>query len=121
MLSAASGLAANPFESALRALAIECVGPMFTPQVAVEVDGVELHPDLVCEDLKIAVEADSFEFHTSRVQLDHDCWRYNELTLAGWLVLRFTWVQLRHRAAWVRGTIQRAVESRQNYCSSFAW
>jgi very-short-patch-repair endonuclease len=39
---------------------------------------------------KIAVEADSFEFHSSVAALARDCERYNELGVRGWTVYRFT-------------------------------
>lgn len=109
VLHEASAEAANPFESALRALAIEAVGRIFTPQVTLEVSDGEVTPDLVCPELRIVIEADSHEFHTSRSQIVKDCWRYNELLLAGWLVLRFAWVQVMFHQGWVRDTITRAV------------
>lgn len=108
VLREASGRAANPFESALRALALEAVGPLFEPQVELVVDGHMMRPDLVCEELRIVVEADSFEFHTSRHQLVKDCHRYDELVLDGWLVLRFTWDHVMSHDAWVISTIRRA-------------
>ena len=113
VLRQASGLAANPFESALRALTVQAVGPVFTPQVEIWVDGVTVRPDLVSEALRIVVEADSHEFHTSRAQLVRDCWRYDELTLAGWLVLRFSWDHVMFEEDWVRQVVWRATCSRR--------
>lgn len=112
VLSLGSGRAANPFESALRAVGEEVAPGLFTPQGEVGLDGVTVHPDLVCVGLGIVIEADSFTFHTSRAQIDHDCWRYDELTLAGWLVLRFTWTQVRYHPEWVKATILQAVRRR---------
>jgi very-short-patch-repair endonuclease len=50
---------------------------------------------------KIALEADSFAFHGSRAALERDCRRYDELTLAGWMVLRFAWEHVMFEADWV--------------------
>lgn len=110
VLRHASGLAANPFESAPRALAIHAVGPMFEPQVRLTVGKTAMRPDLVCEELRIVLEADSFEFHTSRHRIVKDCHRYNELVLDGWLVLRFSWDHVMSHDAWVISVIERAVE-----------
>lgn len=108
VLRQATGLAANPFESALRALVLQAAGPVFTPQVEVDVDGATVRPDLVSRSLRMVIEADSHEFHTSRAQLVRDCWRYDELTLAGWLVLRFSWDHVMFEEKWVRRVVQRA-------------
>lgn len=114
VLRQATGLAANPFESALRALVMQAVGSLFTPQVEIEVDGTTVRPDLVSTPLRTVIEADSHEFHTSRAQLIRDCWRYDELTLAGWLVLRFSWDHVMFEEKWVQHVVQRAT------CSSRA-
>lgn len=108
-LTQASVLAANPFESALRGLALEAVGPLFVPQLELDLDGVRIRPDLVSESLRIVIEADSHEFHTQRAQLVRDCWRYDELTLDGWLVLRFSWEHVMFHEEWVRSVVRRAV------------
>jgi very-short-patch-repair endonuclease len=60
------------------------------------------HPDLVDEQHRIVIEADSHEFHTGREAHGRDCVRYTALTVAGWLVLRFTWDQVMHSPACVR-------------------
>lgn len=86
----ASGLAANPFESVLRAITID-MGLRFEPQADVEVTGMTLHPDLVDRARRVVLEADSWEFHTGKAAHTRDCWRYNELVAEGWLVLRFAW------------------------------
>lgn len=109
VLLQASAAPANAFESTLRALSIEAVGPLLVPQVSFEVAGLRVRPDLVCRRLRLVIEADSFAFHTKRHQLVRDCWRYNERSLAGWLVLRFTWDQVMFSPEWVVDVIRRAV------------
>jgi hypothetical protein len=114
VLEAASALPANPFESSLRALTLEAVGALFEPQPTIVLpNGVEVHPDLGCRPLRIVLEADSHEFHTSRTQIRRDCWRYNEYVLADWLPLRFAWDHVMHEEAWVRDVVVRGVERRR--------
>lgn len=105
----ASSEAANAFESTLRALAIQAVGPILVPQVTLELSGNRVRPDLLCWGLHLVIEADSHSFHTKRQQLVKDCWRYNELSVRGWLVLRFTWDHVMFSPAWVIATIREAV------------
>lgn len=98
--SHADGRAANPFESVLRALAIEAGLPT-VPQVVVVAGGHRMRPDLVDAGRRLVLEADSFEFHGSRAALLRDCERYNQLTLHGWTVLRFGWEHVMLRPAYV--------------------
>ena len=101
----ASAQAANPFESALRALVLEFPQLRVRPQTEVVARGMVFHPDLVDERLGIVIEADSFEFHTSQEAHARDCVRYTALIVDGWLVLRFTWHQVMHSPAYVRAVL----------------
>lgn len=103
--AAASPRAANPFESVLRAIALDVPGLAVRPQVAV----LSTRPDLVDERLRIIAEADSFAWHGSRVALDRDCGRYNMLVVHGWTVLRFSYEAVMRRPAEVRETLVAAV------------
>ncbi len=110
VLAVADARAANPFESSLRAIALGVPGLAVVPQVGISVaGGTRVVPDLVDVGLGLVLEADSHEFHTGRERLTSDCWRYDELLLAGWRVLRFTWEQVMFRQAWVRSVLVRAV------------
>jgi len=86
------GRAANAFESALRAIALEVSGLQVVPQVSIR-NGQQFlgRPDLVDERLGIVIEADTFTWHGDRGALGRDARRYNRLAVNGWLVLRFTW------------------------------
>ncbi len=86
----ASADAANPFESVLRAIALDVPGLRVRPQCWIG-RGQRVRPDLVDEDLGIVLEADSFEWHGGRAALRRDARRYNGLVVEGWLVLRFSW------------------------------
>ncbi|MCY4726528.1 DUF559 domain-containing protein [Nocardioides sp. STR2] len=100
--------AANPFESVLRALCIEA-GLAVAPQSAVDLGTGTIHPDLVCHELRLAVEADSWTFHASRRAHRRDCARYNLLVIHDWRVLRFTWEQVMHDQAYVRWALAEVV------------
>lgn len=87
----ATHLAANPFESVLRAIALDVPGLDLRPQVVIRGRGFAGRPDLVDEEHRVVVEAESFEFHGQRRALRRDCERYTALTLLGWTVVRFAW------------------------------
>jgi very-short-patch-repair endonuclease len=96
---AARPRAANPFESVLRAIALDVPGLDVVPQGAVGVIG---HADLTDARLRIAVEADSFEFHALPEAFRDDVHRYTAMTRLGWLLARFVWDDVMHRPAYVR-------------------
>ena len=102
--------AANPFESVLRVLASQVQGLEVTPQVAIDLPGLFVQPDLVDVDRRIVIEADSYAWHSSRAKLKRDCKRYTLLTVHGWLVLRFSWEDVMHRGDYVLEMLTRAVE-----------
>ena len=82
--------AANPFESSLRALALEA-GLEVQPQYPIRVRDHVLHPDLVDPARRLVLEADSFSHHADPSAFAQDCYRYNDLVVRGWRVLRFPW------------------------------
>lgn len=105
--------AANPFESVLRAIALQVRGLDVVPQFAIRYDDFFAQVDLADEDLQIVLEADSFEFHTPRREFDRDCRRYDELVARDWLVLRFTWEQVMFDPDWVARVITDVVRLRR--------
>lgn len=114
--AAATPLADNPFESVLRAIALEVAGLDVRPQVAIRDPHFLGRPDLVDADLRVALEADSFTWHGGRAQLARDARRYNALVVAGWLVLRFSWEDVMREPALVRATIEAAVHRQAQVC-----
>ena len=96
----------NPFESVLRAIALEVPGLSVEPQVRV----AGVRPDLVDEDLRVVLEADSFEWHGNRAALRKDARRYNLLVVDGWLVLRFAWEDVMFEQDYVRRVLMRVVD-----------
>ena len=117
VLDRADGRAQNPFESVLRALAIE-EGWDVEPQLAVDLGTGTIHPDVVAVADRTALEADSWTWHTSRKAHKRDCARYNLMVIHGWRVLRFTWEQVMHEPAYVRWALRAARRvGREEACS----
>lgn len=105
----ATALAANPFESTLRAVCMDVPGLAVRPQVTVTDGAFAARPDLVDERLRIVCEADSFEWHGGRSALASDARRYNRLVVAGWIVLRFSYEDVMFHPDEVRAVLLRAV------------
>lgn len=98
----ADGMAANPFESVLRAISLEIPDLRLRPQLRIAEPGFFARPDLVDPDQRIVVEADSQTWHNAnRSQLRRDCRRYTGLVVRGWLVARFAWEDVMFEAPYV--------------------
>lgn len=98
----ASPLPDNPFESMLRAIALEVPALDVKPQVWIEERGFRGRPDLVDVERRIIIEAESFEFHGKRKALKRDCERYTALVIRGWRVVRFAWEHVMFEPDYVR-------------------
>jgi hypothetical protein len=108
--AAADGRAANPFESVLRAIALQVPGLDVRPQV------------------EITAPSSSRCAPTWSTSVATSCWkrtpspgtatgwrcgptqRYNSLVVRGWLVLRFAWEGVMHDPAYVRRILGAVVE-----------
>ena len=113
----ADARAANPFESALRAILLDVPGLTVEPQVRIDDSaGFVGRVDLADHRLRIVIEGESFEFHGEKEMLDRDCTRYSRLSAAGWLVLRFSWTHVMTKPDWVRAVVTAAVESKVAGC-----
>ena len=64
--------------------------PEPTMQHPVEIDGKRYRIDLCYPELRIAIEFDSWQFHSGRRSFDEDRARANQLVLLGFVVLHFT-------------------------------
>ncbi|MGE9781634.1 type IV toxin-antitoxin system AbiEi family antitoxin domain-containing protein [Janibacter sp. G368] len=119
VLDLASAKAVNPFESGLRGLAVQADDRGWVPQVPITLrDGRTLHADVGDPVTRVALEADNHEFHKKREDVRRDCWRYDEMILAGWVVLRFAWEHVMFKPDWVREVIAWVVRQRMSSCSS---
>lgn len=94
--------AANPFESGMRAIAIQAGITGFEPQLVIPGSHPQKRVDLGNSELMIVFEADSFSFHGSPEALERDCRRYDELVSLGWLVQRFTYRHVAVEQEWTR-------------------
>lgn len=106
----ADGRAESAFESLVRAQARDVPGIDLVPQVPV----AGYHPDLYDARLGLAVECDSFEFHSGREDLVSDCERYNHFALTGDALVRFAWEHAMNRPGYVQRTLAEAAQVRQN-------
>lgn len=97
--------AANAFESALRAIALDA-GLEVEPQVQVTASGVFAMVDLADVGRRLVVEAESFTHHADRRGFRKDIRRYTELAVIGWTVLRFTWEDVMFQPAYVRWALE---------------
>jgi very-short-patch-repair endonuclease len=110
VVTAADGRADNPFESCLRAIALEVEG--WAPRAQAAVPGVG-RADVGDPDLRVVLEAESYEFHALPEAFSYDLRRYSAMVRAGWVVLRFGWDDVMHRPDAVRSTIRDVVRRQQ--------
>jgi very-short-patch-repair endonuclease len=113
--AAANGLSANPFETELRRLAT-LAGLDVRPQVPLYAERFIGKPDLVDVEPRIVIEADSFEWHSSRRALLRDARRYNDFVVAGWLVLRFSWEDVMHHPDDVLAVLRAVASHGRTHC-----
>jgi very-short-patch-repair endonuclease len=58
---------------------------------------------------RVVIEADSWQHHFGRKPWQGDGRKTTDLSSLGWIVLRFTWWDLRERRAWVVTRIRQAL------------
>lgn len=68
--------------------------------------------DLIWREARVVVEADSYTFHSDARTWARDIGKTNELQLAGYVVLRFTWFDVAERPGWVIAEIRKALTLR---------
>ncbi|WP_432943099.1 DUF559 domain-containing protein [Kribbella sp. CA-253562] len=102
--------AESVLESALRAILIEAGVEGFEPQVPVRGGGFSARLDLGHRHRRIGLEAEGFEHHGGRVALARDCRRLVNLSLRGWLVLRFSWEDVMYDPDWIVEAVREALE-----------
>ena len=105
----ATAMAANPFESVLRAIALGVPGLTVRPQALLLEAPFPVRPDLVDEQLRLAIEAESFEWHGTRGALVKDCRRYTLLAIHGWWVIRFSWEDVMLDPSYVHASLSAKV------------
>jgi len=58
---------------------------------------------------RLAVEIDGRKYHTDKLVFEQDRWRQNEIVLAGWRILRFTWDMVCNQPRLVLEHLRRAL------------
>lgn len=103
-----------PVESVLEAALLRLCRdhglPLPVAQVEVDLLGRIRRVDFAYVELKLALEVDGYAFHSTKAGFEDDRARRNELTLAGWTVLHFTWAMVIHNPAAVARQIRIALE-----------
>jgi very-short-patch-repair endonuclease len=68
--------------------------------------------DFVFDDLRLAIEVDGFAFHTDAETFQRDRKKQNAIALAGYQVLRFTWLDLTEYPLRVLAEVKHAISER---------
>ena len=83
------------------------------PQTNYGIDGMEI--DAVWPAQRLAVELDGWDGHATRQAFQQDRERANDLTEAGWRLLRFTWADVTQRPQDVAARVARALARARRY------
>jgi very-short-patch-repair endonuclease len=86
--------------------------PCFRQFEVMTLVGVPADVDFAWPEVKLAVEADGYKWHSGRKQWQDDMARQNALAEVGWLVLRFSWYDVTQRPGYVIRTIREAYARR---------
>ncbi len=86
-------------EAQLFAAVAEAGFPRPRCNVKLEIDTRQLEVDLLWEEQRLVVETDGEETHGTPAAFQHDRWRDQLLTAAGYRTVRITWHQLQHERA----------------------
>ena len=73
--------------------------------------------DAALPEIKLAIEVDGFEHHSTPEAFQLDRSRQNHLVALGWTVLRFTWHDVVYRPAHVARVIEQAISRLTNVCA----
>lgn len=77
--------------------------------VVTDADRIVGRIDFAYPNARVAIETDSWRFHSGRQAWQADAAKGNDLLALGWKVLRFTYQDLKQRPAWVIDCIRRAL------------
>jgi very-short-patch-repair endonuclease len=84
--------------------------PVFQHEVVV--GGRKRRLDFAFPELRLAIEVDGYESHSRYDVFEDDRRRANDLELAGWTVLRFTWTQITQHPEYVIAVLAHALAHR---------
>jgi very-short-patch-repair endonuclease len=86
----------------LRAIALDVPGLCVVPQQWVGDVGCV---DLLDHRLRLVIEAESFQWHSTRRAWERDVRRYTLFTRLGYTVVRFTWGEVMYQPDYVRAVL----------------
>lgn len=86
--------------------------------VPVLVHGVTFYLDVAFAQHMLALEIDGRDHHSSAAAFERDRWRQNQLVLAGWQVLRFTWDMITNRSEMVMAQVLQALDPEKWYADA---
>jgi very-short-patch-repair endonuclease len=105
-------LTRNDIEELFLAICVEAKLPRPRVNQWVTLDGEEVQIDFLWPAERLAVETDGYGTHRTRVSFERDRWRDQQLAVAGWQPLRFTWRQIVDRPQEVAATLARMLRNR---------
>ena len=98
------------FERRLGRVIRESSLPAAVPQFEIyDEDGFVTRPDFAYPKERLAIEADSYQFHGNKLAWANDLDKRTRLASAGWHVLAFTWADVHERPDYVIHRIRRAL------------
>ena len=77
--------------------------------------GRRAYLDFAYPDARLAIEADSYRHHSSRIDWARDRTRNNDLIALGWRVLPVTWDDLVHRPTELLALVARSLNAKPHY------
>jgi very-short-patch-repair endonuclease len=99
-------------ETAMARLLVQHGLPAPRFQYDVNGPGFRYRLDFAYPEPRVAIEVDGWRYHASRAAFEADRQRDALLLSAGWAVLRFTWLQVSRRSAWVAERIAAILAAR---------
>ena len=89
-------------------------------QYPVVLERASLHVDFAYPDDMVAIECDGYAWHMDREAFERDRVRDNQLQGQGWIVLRYTWSQIRYRQSEVAAEIRFHLDRRRPLATTSA-
>jgi very-short-patch-repair endonuclease len=103
----------SDMEDAFHALVLDANLPRPEVNGTVELGEATIEADAIWRDAKLIVELDGRQAHTTRHAFETDRERDRLAALAGWLVVRITWRQLRDEPMRIVNDLRRLLRARQ--------
>jgi very-short-patch-repair endonuclease len=110
--SPAEALSESDLEDLMVELLKDGSFPPWTQQYPMRLSFGPIRIDFAYPAVKLAIECDSYMWHMDEEAFRRDRRRDAELQAMGWIVLRFTWRQIKFERGYVQSQIRRVLERR---------